>query len=130
MRKITKIITAYIDENTHYLLRALMEKKVLTISQSLREMIDCALIDYYEEDKPFYDFAHDLRGVHKVPLPFKVACGVDRETYDKLKTMADEIGVRSVSTLLRKIIQHIIIGYWIDCFSNEIDNVDGDDEVI
>jgi hypothetical protein len=113
--KITKIINTTIDENTYFLLHALMTKHFLTISQALREMINNAVQDY-NETEPSYNFRYDLRGCHKVDLPYKVGVGVNNDTYEQLVKMKDELGVSSVSALARRIYQHIIIGYWLDCY--------------
>ncbi|MCB2214806.1 MAG: hypothetical protein KQH59_01955 [Desulfobulbaceae bacterium] len=115
MKKITKILNCYIDDNTHYLLQAFMEKHQMTISQSIRKMVECAIIDY-NEDKPFYSFVNDIKGCYQKRLPNKVATGVSNEMFEELTRMKDEIGVSSVSTLFRRIIQTLIIDYWMNCY--------------
>jgi hypothetical protein len=120
MERITKIVNSYLDENSHYLLQAFTSKHRMSKSLSLRKMIECAIVDY-NEDKPFYDFSTDINGCYQKRLPYKIGAGITDDTYKQLERMKDEIGVSSVSTLFRRIVQTMIIDYWMSCYQGDQD---------
>lgn len=105
-------VNVALSAHTYELFKATMKLTNVRRAKLLKNIIGCAIADYYGDKE--HDFSRITKEMMEAKRPYRISSTVNRTEYETLKTMMQELNIEALPQLLRRFCDYILVDYFVD----------------